>query len=367
MGENKIGIALVQETHMTENKQAETEHVFKKWMKIFSSNHPTNPTATGGVAVVLNRQLVKTQDAEAKEIIPGRALLVKLKWHLDEKLTILVVYVPNVTSTDRKENTKFWEEIQNFMSRPENQGWKPDVMAGDCNMVEDPIDRLPIKTMADGHSWDRRSRPQYGLHAERSEEHNPQKLLAKYIKDVTKKAREIEKSSISTYQSEEERKPLKSTISRKGYRKWSAAKDQLIGKTICKEWVRANKEQKPRDLIYALEKLPPMEPLEAPAGGEPLLIPRTEYVKEFKGIAKLGGEYHNSLQLKGLDTDPEEREQAIRDILGKIDVKLTEEQTVEVGKDLQCEEIEFALKQSKNGLTYEFWKSQVDVFCEDKK
>ncbi|KAE9396835.1 hypothetical protein BT96DRAFT_941383 [Gymnopus androsaceus JB14] len=85
------------------------------------------------------------QDAEAKEVIPGRALLVKLKWHLDEKLTVLVVYAPNVTSTDGKENAKFWEEIQNFMSRPENRGWKPDVMAGDCNMVEDPIDRLPMR------------------------------------------------------------------------------------------------------------------------------------------------------------------------------------------------------------------------------
>lgn len=42
MGENKIGIVMVQETHMTERKREETEKVFQKRMTIFSTNHPTN-------------------------------------------------------------------------------------------------------------------------------------------------------------------------------------------------------------------------------------------------------------------------------------------------------------------------------------
>ncbi|KAF5362690.1 hypothetical protein D9757_012704 [Collybiopsis confluens] len=145
MGENKIGLALVQETHMTEIKRAETEHVFRKRMKIFASNHPTNPTAAGGVAVVINKNLLHAEDAEAKEVIPGRALLVKVNWHQGEKLTVLVVYAPNVTSSDGTENAAFWGTIKEFLQQPVNHRWRPDLVAGDCNMVEDAIDRLPMR------------------------------------------------------------------------------------------------------------------------------------------------------------------------------------------------------------------------------
>ncbi|KAF5340132.1 hypothetical protein D9757_015435 [Collybiopsis confluens] len=472
MGENKIGLALVQETHMNEAKRAETERVFQKRMKIFASNHPTNPTAAGGVAVVINKNLLQAGSAEAKEVVPGRALLVKVDWHRGEKLTVLVVYAPNVTSTDGAENAAFWKAIVNFLQQPENRRWKPDLVAGDCNMVEDAIDRLPMRedpreavdclddlkvelglrdgwrdtypaskqfTFSRNESQSRLDRiyvtdnilktarqwkitpvgvdgvdhemvsvqiahedapktgrgrwvlssktlknkdfkvyaKERGLKAEqkldylreRTDENNPQRILAEYIKDIVKKAREVERSNISTYQQETSRlrkaiaqtgsetklperdraakihtlkKQLK-TMESKGLearKRLGTAKDRLVGETICKEWVSANKEQKPRDIIYALEK-PQPETLAAAGQGTPIL-PRPEYEKHSKKMAEMAQDYHNKLQSKGLDRNIDERENAIQNALNNLDAKLTEEQVKAVEKDLSWEDIDTA-------------------------
>lgn len=401
-------------------------------------------------------------------------------------------------------NAAFWKEISNFLSRPENQSWKPRLVAGDCNVVEDMMDRLPMREdpenttealddlkmelgLKDGWRDTNPSKKQYTfsrndsqsqldriyvtdnilqtarqwkitevgidgvdhgmvsveiVHEQspligrgrwslskqiikkkefkvyvknrgkqaieeasaignRSAEQNPQRALASFIKDTIKKAREIEKSNISTYQQEVSRiqkeiqkvsndptdtrqdrektavihdlkKKLKN-MEVKGHemrKRHSAAKDRLIGETICKEWVSANKERKPRDVIYALEK-----PLtEQPQGEEPPLLPRPEYEKHSRKMAELARDYHERLQKLGLDTDPEEREQATTEVLNKIDKVLTEEQAEEVGKELEREEIEFSLKHSKNGssagingLPYEFWKSQADIYRQDSR
>ncbi|KAK0241960.1 hypothetical protein EDD85DRAFT_787505 [Armillaria nabsnona] len=69
-----------------------------------------------------------------------RALLVETCWHKDEKLSILGVYAP----VNPVENMRFWGDINEFfLSNPNVR--KLDIMAGDMNITEDPIDRFPAR------------------------------------------------------------------------------------------------------------------------------------------------------------------------------------------------------------------------------
>ena len=137
--DKKIGVLLVQEAHMTQERCAQLEDLFSRRMKIFFSENPENPTGKGGVAVVLNKHFVKAAETDAVEVVPGRALLVRLKWHGNRTLAVLAVYAPNEPGSNRD----FWRKIEAYyIANPRTA--KPDIMAGDCNMVEDVIDRLPM-------------------------------------------------------------------------------------------------------------------------------------------------------------------------------------------------------------------------------
>ncbi|KAF8053963.1 Endonuclease/exonuclease/phosphatase [Lyophyllum atratum] len=144
MREKRIGILLVQETHLTDDRKTEIESLFEKRLKLFTSHDPDNPSGRGGVAVVLNRSLTNVQGVRSTEIVPGRALLIQTNWHLEEKISILVVYAPNVTSTDGRENAAFWIAIGEFFTARPNL--RVDLLAGDFNMVEDLVDRLPMRS-----------------------------------------------------------------------------------------------------------------------------------------------------------------------------------------------------------------------------
>lgn len=52
--DKKIGILLVQESHLMEERKVQIETLFGKRMKIFTTIDPVNPAGQGGVAVVLN-------------------------------------------------------------------------------------------------------------------------------------------------------------------------------------------------------------------------------------------------------------------------------------------------------------------------
>ncbi|KAJ7133771.1 Endonuclease/exonuclease/phosphatase, partial [Mycena crocata] len=139
MREKRVGILITQEAHMDDKRRETVENLFKKSLKVFSSADPENPTGKGGVAIVLNRKLTNVNAVKTFEIIPGRALLLQTNWHRAEKITVLGVYAPN----DAEENAEFWEKIEAYFDAHPNVP-KPDIMGGDCNMVEDAIDRLPM-------------------------------------------------------------------------------------------------------------------------------------------------------------------------------------------------------------------------------
>ncbi|KAF8059612.1 Endonuclease/exonuclease/phosphatase, partial [Lyophyllum atratum] len=142
--EKRIGILLVQETHLTEERKTNIESLFGKRLQLHISMDPDNPSAKGGVAVILNKSLTNTHDVKILEVVPGRAMLIHTNWHLSEKLSILVVYAPNVTCTDGRTNAAFWKDLLMFFDARPNL--KVDVLTGDFNMVEDLIDRLPMRS-----------------------------------------------------------------------------------------------------------------------------------------------------------------------------------------------------------------------------
>ena len=134
--ERRLAILALQETHTDDNLVETLTRLYGRRLAIFASQSE-NPTATAGVAIVVNKDLVNTEGAKATEIIPGRAILLELPWHQTLTLRILNVYAPN----SPQGNAKFWEEIAEIWDRGELP--KPDICLGDFNMVEDPMDRMP--------------------------------------------------------------------------------------------------------------------------------------------------------------------------------------------------------------------------------
>ncbi|KAF7311280.1 Reverse transcriptase domain-containing protein [Mycena kentingensis (nom. inval.)] len=98
-----------------------------------------NPAAKG-VAVVLNRELTNTEGARTWNLIPGKAMLVQIPWYKKRTHTVLAVYAP---TESMEENANFWENLVNIWLNTETELPAPDEIAGDFNLVLDPLDRLP--------------------------------------------------------------------------------------------------------------------------------------------------------------------------------------------------------------------------------
>ncbi len=141
MSEHRIGILLLQETHLTEERKAGLHRMFARKVKIFHSANPDAPTQREGVAIVLNCRYLNTTEAKATEIVPGRALQVSLPGPGGDVRNVLCIYAP--TSNGVNERKLFFKEVSAYYeAHPEFP--KPHLMAGDFNTVEDKIDRLPI-------------------------------------------------------------------------------------------------------------------------------------------------------------------------------------------------------------------------------
>ncbi|KAE9382860.1 DNase I-like protein, partial [Gymnopus androsaceus JB14] len=118
---------------------------YGKKLWVIGSNDPINPTGRGGVAIVLNKELIAYEKTVVYEIIPGRAIMLQLIMHKGDKINILAVYAPNVTESNGTANAEFWKTIKKYFEE-HTRTPKPDIMLGDCNMVEaGVIDRLPAR------------------------------------------------------------------------------------------------------------------------------------------------------------------------------------------------------------------------------
>ena len=138
MRERNIGILAVQETHLTDELADQFETLFGNWLSLIFSPDP-NTRNVRGIAIILNKKAVRTEDSKTTVIIPGRAISVTIPWYNNQYINVLAIYAPNVLSETRE----FWKKIHSMVRS--NPNLKPDVTLGDFNLVEDTIDRLPCK------------------------------------------------------------------------------------------------------------------------------------------------------------------------------------------------------------------------------
>ncbi|KAJ7086538.1 hypothetical protein C8R44DRAFT_650841, partial [Mycena epipterygia] len=138
--DNKTGVLVVVESHLNAVRHANIQNLFGRRLEIIFSEDPVTPNAKG-VAFVVNKDLLSTDNMHTWDIVPGRAMLLEIETHKDEKLVVLGVYAPNMPA----ENADFWETLRKFFENNPTIP-KPDIMAGHTSVVEEAIDRLPCHT-----------------------------------------------------------------------------------------------------------------------------------------------------------------------------------------------------------------------------
>ncbi|KAJ7102025.1 Endonuclease/exonuclease/phosphatase, partial [Mycena epipterygia] len=145
MYDEKIGVLVVGETHLSTEQALEIqEHPqLAKRMDIYHSPNPENPS-TRGIAIILNRELTNTTGVKIHYLIPGRAILAVIPWHGRKTHTVLGVYAP---AESMEANAQFWDDLCEMWLTLDLP--VPDSVAGDMNVVEEPIDRLPHRRDAE--------------------------------------------------------------------------------------------------------------------------------------------------------------------------------------------------------------------------
>ncbi|KAI0653671.1 Endonuclease/exonuclease/phosphatase, partial [Cubamyces menziesii] len=137
--ENQIAVLAVQEAHLSNDRAATLNTLFGEYMSVFPSAYPENETGACGVAFAINRRILKNANCQPTEIIPGRVLMLDLNWPEEQPLRIVNVYGPNVA----RENAALWDTLRTDRLGAGNR--QVDVLLGDFNIVDDPIDRLPAR------------------------------------------------------------------------------------------------------------------------------------------------------------------------------------------------------------------------------
>lgn len=78
--------------------------IYSKQIKVLNSGTTGN---VSGVAFILNREIMNTENTEIITLIPSRAILMNTTWHQTNKISILNIYAPN----NYKEHPPFWTDI----------------------------------------------------------------------------------------------------------------------------------------------------------------------------------------------------------------------------------------------------------------
>ena len=139
MRSNKIAILAIQETHLDNDHADSIWNCFGNCFKLLCSSDPERPRSKAGVAFLINKALLPTNITKLHILVPGRAIMIKLKWPDTENLTIINIYAP--VRKERQPN--FWAQVETI--RREKHLSRPDFLLGDFNIVEDAIDRAPAR------------------------------------------------------------------------------------------------------------------------------------------------------------------------------------------------------------------------------
>ncbi|KAI0653752.1 Endonuclease/exonuclease/phosphatase, partial [Cubamyces menziesii] len=138
MREKRIAILAVQEAHLSDERIKVLNDIFGKYMVVVHSADPENGTGAKGVAFVISKRIIKKPEFKTREVIPGRVLMLDIAWTTQRRLRIVNVYAPNAPA----ENAAMWKSLE------DTRLGRVDIMLGDLNVVEDSLDRLPLRTDA---------------------------------------------------------------------------------------------------------------------------------------------------------------------------------------------------------------------------
>lgn len=137
---NKIAILALQETHLDDELAGSIKRCFGKNFELLYSSDPDNPRVKAGVAFVLNKALIPNREPTLHTLVPGRAIMLKLKWPEDKDIKIVNIYAPVQTH----KQPAFWAKVET--KRRTKSLPRPDFLLGDFNITEDLIDRSPPST-----------------------------------------------------------------------------------------------------------------------------------------------------------------------------------------------------------------------------
>jgi hypothetical protein len=112
---------------------------FGKNLEIMNSPLPTNPRASARVAFIINKALICPKELTLTEIIPGRAIMIRLKWLETCETSIINIYVPH----NHKAQPDFWAKA--ITNRCTLCLPLPDFVLDDFNVAEDSINRAPAR------------------------------------------------------------------------------------------------------------------------------------------------------------------------------------------------------------------------------
>jgi len=149
----RIAILALQETHLDQTLLDQLINCFGKNLDILNSPLPSNPQASAGVALIINKALIRPKEYSLTELDPGRATMLRIKWLESCKTSILNIYAPH----NRNDQPNFW--ARTLTNRCTKHLPLPDFVLGDFNVTEDSINRAPAhhddptatKTMRDVH------------------------------------------------------------------------------------------------------------------------------------------------------------------------------------------------------------------------
>ncbi|TFK79298.1 DNase I-like protein, partial [Polyporus arcularius HHB13444] len=135
--EQRIAVLAIQETHLSATRLDALNALFGATLRIFSSPDPLHDGGARGVAFVINKKLVDEPGVVVEHDVAGRMLSIAVPRPGGETLRVANVYAPNRPA----DNARFWEELDQVWTTARSR--RPDVILGDFNIVEDPIDRIP--------------------------------------------------------------------------------------------------------------------------------------------------------------------------------------------------------------------------------
>ena len=113
--DNKVGVLVVGKGHINAVRQSNIQNLFGRRLELIFSEDPISPNAKG-LAFVVNKDLLNTDDMQTWEIVPGRAMLVQLHTRKNKTLVVLGVYAPNAPA----ENAAFWKTLREFLRKKHN-------------------------------------------------------------------------------------------------------------------------------------------------------------------------------------------------------------------------------------------------------